>query len=173
MTSNNSGGPRLNLSLQTLGMISGFIGTIIVIVTAWNDVNNKVEAHTKWIDNFENYRKDRSAEQKLVEGANAARFDNIYKDLATLPNMGYRLTQAESNINNISARVERVSADTTAALQRVQGDLNKLATDVALSNQSLGRIELILNGQTPPGYAYRPKTPVPPVVQQQGNAGGP
>lgn len=132
---------RISLPINTIGTVAGFIGTIAVIVTAWNDVNNKVNQNSQWITEHANYHKERAAEAKLLEGANAQRFATIEGKINTIPNLEYRLAQMETSLSNLTARLDKSLADINMNFNEQRKEIGSLSTQIELSRQILQRIE--------------------------------
>lgn len=126
--------PRLEWNLNTLIQLMTLFGMIIGGVMIWTEKTRDIDDLQNWRSSHEQYHKERLAEVKSTEAANAERFRTFEA----------RMNDGERKIDQLTYRVtvtEQSAASITNSIKDLQALVNKTAGDLQVVREILQRME--------------------------------
>lgn len=130
------GGIKAEVNLNTVVAIVGFLATFAGIITLWNQVQYKQNDFDKWIQ----------AHDKLHE-AMAGQIEALQKNDNQMIDLSFRMGQVEKGLSNEDDRIGRITESYGNQFSDIRSQLGAIATQLALTNQTLSQIA----GNSPQG----------------------
>lgn len=125
---------RKEINLNTIVVIVGFMGSFAGFVTLWNGMQYKQDDFQRWIEAHDKLHD--AISKQLVGFADVdARRDKELIDIH------FRLGQMEKAEDNINSRLDRITESYGNQFTDIRAALNSITTQLALTNQSLQRLE--------------------------------
>lgn len=117
-------------NINTLAVLAGFGAGFI----AWGYTLSEIKTGRE-------INADNIAALQVSQGALAARVDSIEKANSIQAQFEYRLTQLEKTTDLIDTRISRVTENYGNQFSDMRNQLSSISTQIALTNQTLNRIE--------------------------------
>lgn len=121
-------------NINTIAMLAGFVGGFITWGYTLAEMRNGQEMNAAKIIDLQ-----------AGQAALVARVDLMEKVDAKQEQLDYRLAQAEKGIEATNERIGRISESYSNQFSDMRTQLSTISTQVALTNQSLNRIEAVQN----------------------------
>lgn len=129
------------INLNTIVIVVGFLITYTGIVAAWTTTQNNVVALRSWQDEHEDYHGNARADYTARFVAIDVRITDMIKKQAEYDNLSYRFALLEKSHEAMDLRINRIVESYSNQFTEMRTQLSGIATQVALVNQSLQRIE--------------------------------
>jgi hypothetical protein len=117
-------------NLNTLAVLAGFMGGFV----AWGYTLAEMR-------NGQSLNASNIIELKTEQAAVSARVDAIEKASAIQAQFEYRLAQIEKAQDVVDARISRITESYSNQFSDLRNQLGSISTQIALTNQTLNRIE--------------------------------
>lgn len=127
-------GIKWELNLNTIVAIAGFLTTFAGLISLWNTVQFRQETMLNWIHGHEEAHTDLVKE---IERFNELHLDSSNKML----DVTFREAQSEKAVQLLEERLSRISESYSNQFSDFRTQLNAIATQQALANQALQRLE--------------------------------
>lgn len=123
-------GIKTEININTLVAVVGFLATFAGIITLWNQIQYRQSDFDKWI----------LGHDRLHESL-AARLENLEKNDDKLLDITFRLGQIEKRTDEQDSRLGRITENYGNQFSDIRTQLGAIATQLALTNQTLQRID--------------------------------
>jgi hypothetical protein len=130
-----------SVNLNTVISVAGFLGTFVLIGIAWGTTQSTIKELSQWRDAHEVRHRDMQADEASYRAVVNQQIDGINKSLIKLDQMDYRVTSLEKASENTDIRISRVTESYSNQFADFRTQLSSISTQIALSNQTLQRIE--------------------------------
>lgn len=117
-------------NLNTIAVLAGFMGGFVAWGYTLAEMRNGQEINATHID-----------ELQTMQAALAVRVDLIERSAAIQQQFEYRLAQVEKALDVIDARFGRITESYSNQFSDMRQQLGAISTQIALTNQTLNRIE--------------------------------
>lgn len=117
-------------NLSTIAVMAGFVAGFVAWGYTLAEMRNGQQINASHID-----------ELQVSQAAVTARVDAIEKASAIQAQFEYRLAQVEKSLDLVDARFGRMSESYTNQFSDLRQQLGAISTQIALTNQTLNRIE--------------------------------
>jgi hypothetical protein len=117
-------------NLNTLAVLAGFMGAFVAWGYTLSEMRNGQQINASHID-----------ELQTQQAATAARVDAIEKAAAIQAQFEYRLAQMEKALDLVDTRISRITESYSNQFSDLRNQLGSISTQIALTNQTLNRIE--------------------------------
>lgn len=117
-------------NLNTLAVLVGFAAGFVAWGFTLSQMRNGQEVNAAHID-----------ELQTLQAATAARVDAIEKASAIQAQFEYRLAQVEKSLDLVDVRFGRITESYSNQFSDMRNQLGTISTQIALTNQTLNRIE--------------------------------
>lgn len=125
---------KADFNLNTIVAIVGFLITFAGIITVWNQVQYKQQDFDKWISNHEKVHDQIMTEIASLHAVDADRGGKML-------DMSFKEGQLEKSMDALDQRISRVTESYANQFSDIRTQLGAISTQLALTNQSLQRIE--------------------------------
>ena len=122
---------KYEINSNTVVLLGGFITTLITLVSLWNNSQYKLDETSRRIDAHD-----------VAFTAVDVRIDAMDKQAAADADIKFRVAAIEKSVESVDNRVSRVSESYGNQFTDIRGALSSIATQQALTNQALQRLEL-------------------------------
>lgn len=129
------------INLNTLVIIVGFLITYTGIIASWTTSQNNIVILRDWQEQHEEYHSGARADYMAKFATIDIRFSEILKTQAGYENLTYRFALLEKSHEAMDARISRIVESYGNQFTEMRAQLNSISTQIALTNQSLQRIE--------------------------------
>lgn len=126
-------------NLNTLAVLAGFAAGFV----AWGFTLSQMR-------NGQEVNADRISELQTATAAVTARVDAIEKASMLQAQFEYRLAQVEKSLDLVDARFGRITESYSNQFSDMRQQLGAISTQIALTNQTLNRIEASASPLAPP-----------------------
>lgn len=130
-----------SVNLNTVISLAGFLGTFVLVGIAWGTTQSNIRELDQWRDAHEVRHRDMQADEASYRAVMNQQIDGINKSLIKLDQMDYRVTSLEKAYENTDTRISRVTESYSNQFADFRTQLSSISTQIALSNQTLQRIE--------------------------------
>lgn len=130
-----------NINLNTVVAVAGFLGMFAAFIATWTTMQNKQEETQKWQEAHMDAHAKWQTEAMTRYAGIVTRMDGMQLTLNKQDQIDYRLAQTEKFQDVLDTRIGRVSESYTNQLTEVRSQLSSMATQLALANDSLKRLE--------------------------------
>lgn len=132
-----------NINLNTVVAVVGFLGMFAAFIATWTTMQYKQEETQKWqLDHVADHAKWQTEAMTRYAGM-VTRMDEMQLTINKQDQIDYRLAQAEKFQEVLDTRIGRISENYTNQLTEVRSQLNTMAVQLALANDSLKRLETL------------------------------
>lgn len=135
-------GIRAEINLNTIVAVVGFLVTFAGIITVWNQVQYKQQDFDRWISTHEELHKAIALDLVGIHNVVSDRGDKML-------DMAFKEGQLEKTVDAMNDRLSRLTENYGNQFTDIRSSLGSIATQLALTNQSLQRLEAI-KGMEPP-----------------------
>lgn len=119
-------------NINTVAVICGFVGGFVAWGYTLAEMRNGQQINASHID-----------ELQTQQAATSARVDAIEKAASIQAQFEYRLTQLEKANDLTDARISRITESYSNQFADLRNQLSTISTQIALTNQTLNRIEAV------------------------------
>lgn len=130
-----------SVNLNTVISLAGFLGTFVLVGIAWGTTQSTIRELSQWRDAHEVRHRDMQADEASYRAVMSQQVDGINKSITKLDQMDYRVTSLEKASENTDNRISRISDSYSNQFADFRTQLSSISTQIALSNQTLQRIE--------------------------------
>lgn len=130
-----------SVNLNTVISLAGFLGTFVLVGIAWGTTQTTLKEISQWRDSHEARHRDLQADEASYRAIMGQQIDGISKSMIKLDQMDYRVTSLEKASENTDNRISRVTESYSNQFADFRTQLSSISTQIALSNQTLQRIE--------------------------------
>lgn len=126
---------KFKVNLNTIVAFIGFLGTFGLLTTMWNDALNEQRNTSRWI---EQHNLLHEAIAKDLSGLHAT----DQTGASTILDLTFRVAQLEKGSEGADTRISRITESYGNQFTDIRGALSGITTQLALTNQSLQRLEV-------------------------------
>lgn len=130
-----------SVNLNTIISLAGFLGTFVLVGIAWGTTQSTLKDLGQWRDAHEVRHRDLLADEATYRATINQQIDGINKEMIKLDQMDYRVTSLEKATENTDNRISRITESYSNQFADFRTQLSSISTQIALSNQTLQRIE--------------------------------
>lgn len=132
---------KREINTNTIGMLIGFMVTFAAIVGSYTGMQSEQRYFREWMEEHEVHHRDRETSYMGRLAAIDTRLSNHDNSLTALDQVVYRLTLVEKQLENTDSRISRVVESYSNQFTEIRGQLASIATQLALANDALKRVE--------------------------------
>jgi len=130
-----------SVNLNTIISLAGFLGTFVLVGIAWGTTQSTLKDLSQWRDAHEVRHRDMATDEASYRATINQQIDGINKEMIKLDQMDYRVTSLEKATENTDNRISRITESYSNQFADFRTQLSSISTQIALSNQTLQRIE--------------------------------
>lgn len=130
-----------SINLNTVISLAGFLGTFVLVGIAWGTTQSNISELTQWRDAHETRHRDIQADEAAYRAIAGQQIDAINKQLLAVDQMTYRMAQLEKSQDNVDTRINRIAESYSNQFADFRTQLSSISTQIALTNQTLQRME--------------------------------
>jgi len=136
MPDSASVGFKWEWNINTVAVLIGFIGGFVAWGYTMSEIKNGRDQNARDIQSLVTQFAAMEARVQLIERAEAKN-----------DQLDYRLAQNEKSVDNVDTRLNRVTESYSNQFADIRTQLSSISTQIALTNQTLQRIEAIKPAQ--------------------------
>ncbi|RVG38217.1 hypothetical protein CN233_03600 [Sinorhizobium meliloti] len=129
------------ININTVISVAGFLATFVFIGIAWGATQAAVSDLEEWRMQHEGVHRDLAATTRSHDAVVDQQIASIRAALAKIEQIEYRTTSNEKGIEAIDLRVNRIAESYSNQFADMRTQLSSISTQIALTNQTLQRIE--------------------------------
>jgi len=130
-----------SVNLNTVISVSGFLGTFVLMGIAWGTTQTNIRDLDQWREAHEARHRDMQADEATYRAVTNQQIEGVNKSLVKLDQMDYRVTSLEKAYDNLDTRISRINESYSNQFADFRTQLSAISTQIALSQQTLQRIE--------------------------------
>ena len=119
------------------------------MVTTWTSVQYKQNANEKWQSDHLELHSRLGADAAARYASVTTRLDEYQKQFVLLEEFKYRVAQLEKQQETADTRVSRIVDSYSTQFTEIRQQLANLATQIALANDALSRLERLDRSKLP------------------------
>lgn len=129
------------ININTVISVAGFLATFVFIGIAWGATQAAVSDLEEWRMQHEAVHRDLSAAVRSHDAVVDQQISTIRANLAKLDQFEYRMAILEKAQENTETRIGRITESYSNQFSDFRNQLSSISTQIALTNQTLQRIE--------------------------------
>ncbi|MHC2488726.1 flagellar capping protein FliD [Sinorhizobium meliloti] len=129
------------VNINTLISLAGFLATFVFIGVAWGATQATLSDLEQWRENHEAAHRDLMTTIRTSEAVFEQQITAVRSNVAKLDQLEYRMATLEKALENTDTRISRVTESYSNQFADFRTQLSSISTQIALTNQTLQRIE--------------------------------
>jgi chromosome segregation ATPase len=135
------------VNINTLISIAGFLGTIVMIGVAWGTTQSTIRDLEQWRQGHETAHRDLQATIATRSAVIDQQLNALRGELAKIDRLEYRVTSNEKGLETLDGRINRITESYGNQFADMRSQLSSISTQIALTNQTLQRMEAATPGK--------------------------
>ncbi|RVL74859.1 hypothetical protein CN135_25825 [Sinorhizobium meliloti] len=129
------------ININTVVSVAGFLATFVFIGIAWGASQAALSDLEEWRIQHEGVHRDLQASVRSHDAVVDSQISTIRANLAKLDQIEYRMAILEKADENTDVRIGRITESYSNQFSDFRTQLSSISTQIALTNQTLQRIE--------------------------------
>lgn len=129
------------ININTVVSVAGFLATFVFIGIAWGASQAALSDLEEWRIQHEGVHRDLQASVRSHDAVVDQQISTLRTNLAKLDQIEYRITANEKGIEALDTRIGRITESYSNQFSDFRNQLSSISTQIALTNQTLQRIE--------------------------------